>query len=255
MNGARVIVRAVGEFVHEIGQLREPRQVRDEFQAHLRLQTGDDGGEVAVAGAFAVTVDRPLHLHRSGADGGQRVGHAQAAIVVRVDAERQSIKSLLGERVTSGGERNKNLLGHAPAVGVAEHEDFCPAFPCGAQGIQRVDGVGLVPVEEMFGVVDDLAAVAALRCSDGVRDHLDVFLQSDVQDLLDVQIPAFAEDGDHRRLRRRAVGRPADHFPPANLRGACCRRRRALRGGRCRSLAASKKAASFGLDPGQPPSM
>ena len=56
----------------------------------LTCKQGMTRGEVAVAGAFAVAVDRALHLHRAGAHGGQRVGHAEAAVVVRVDAERRA---------------------------------------------------------------------------------------------------------------------------------------------------------------------
>jgi hypothetical protein len=49
-------------------------------------EIGDDGGEVAVAGAFAVAVDGALDLGGAG-EGGQGVGHAQADVVVGVDAQ------------------------------------------------------------------------------------------------------------------------------------------------------------------------
>ncbi len=45
------------------------------------------GDEVAVAGAFAVAVDRALDLQRAGLDARERIGDAEAAIVVGVDAE------------------------------------------------------------------------------------------------------------------------------------------------------------------------
>jgi hypothetical protein len=47
---------------------------------------GNDAGQVAIAGAFAVTVDGALHVRRAGFKRRQRVGHAQADVVVRVDA-------------------------------------------------------------------------------------------------------------------------------------------------------------------------
>ena len=55
--------------------------------AHLELEIGDAGDEVAVAGALAVAVDRALDLQRAGLDARERVGDAEAAVVVGVDAE------------------------------------------------------------------------------------------------------------------------------------------------------------------------
>ena len=54
---------------------------------NLKCKQRDDAGQIAVAGAFAVAVDGALHLGGAGFDAGQGVGHAQAAIVVRVDAD------------------------------------------------------------------------------------------------------------------------------------------------------------------------
>ena len=51
------------------------------------MQQRDDAGQIAVAGALAVAVDGALHLRRAGLDARQAVGHAQAAIVMRVDAD------------------------------------------------------------------------------------------------------------------------------------------------------------------------
>ena len=54
---------------------------------HLEREVGDDAGEVAVAGALAVAVDRALDVGRARLDRRQRVGHAQPDVVVGVDAE------------------------------------------------------------------------------------------------------------------------------------------------------------------------
>ena len=47
----------------------------------------DDAGQIAIAGAFAVTVDGALHMNRAGFERRQGVGHAEADVVVRVDAD------------------------------------------------------------------------------------------------------------------------------------------------------------------------
>ena len=143
------IVRAVRQFVDEKRHLRQGGEVRDDFQAHLGLQTGDERGEVAVARAFAVAVDRALHLHRPGAHGGQRVGDAEAAVVVRVDAQRGGGK--VGRR---GAEDRFDLVGQAAAVGIAEDDQVRAAVAGGGQRGERVVGIVLVTVEEVFGVVD-----------------------------------------------------------------------------------------------------
>src|SRR5659263_679348 len=55
------------------------------------------------------------------------------------------------------------------------------------------------PVEEMLGVIEDLAALACEE-TNGALDHLQIFLKTHPQHLLSVQFPALADDGDHRRI-------------------------------------------------------
>ena len=53
----------------------------------LKCNDRDDAGEIAIAGAFAVAVDRALHVRGAGFEPGERIGHAEADVVVRVDAD------------------------------------------------------------------------------------------------------------------------------------------------------------------------
>ena len=53
-----------------------------------------------------------------------------------------------------------------------------------------------VAIEEMFGVVDHLSLVLA-KPVDGIMDHREVFGKGGPEDLGDLHIPAFAEDGDY----------------------------------------------------------
>ena len=73
----------------------------------------DDAGEVAVAGAFAVTVDGALHMHGAGVQRGQGVGHAHAAVVVGVDAQ-AAVQPAEG-----GAGDGGDFGGQAAAVGIA----------------------------------------------------------------------------------------------------------------------------------------
>ncbi len=80
----------VGHLADIQGKLRELRMLffRHAHKAHLELQVGNHLDQVAVARPLPVAVDGPLHVHGSFLDGRQRVGHRQARIVVRVDADR-----------------------------------------------------------------------------------------------------------------------------------------------------------------------
>ena len=57
---------------------------------HFELQVGDNRNQIAVAATFAKAVDDALHLRRAGLHGGQRIGDAQFAIVVGVNADRNA---------------------------------------------------------------------------------------------------------------------------------------------------------------------
>ena len=71
------------------GVSRSSRSARDRLDPHLQREVRDDRGEVAVAGALAVAVDRALHLDRAAAHAGERVGHAGAGVVVEVHRDRR----------------------------------------------------------------------------------------------------------------------------------------------------------------------
>src|SRR5207248_9538664 len=55
-----------------------------------------------------------------------------------------------------------------------------------------------IAVEEVFGVIDNFTAVL-LEIADGFGDDVEVFLLGDTEGAADVQVPAFAEDGDDGR--------------------------------------------------------
>ena len=75
---------------------------REHFVALLlEGQIGDDGDQIGVAAALAEAVDRALHLHGPGVDGGQRIGHGQLAVVVAMDADRH----IDGRRARRGSVR------------------------------------------------------------------------------------------------------------------------------------------------------
>ena len=80
----------------QIGQLGDEARHRgqvlqilaaDGGVAELQLQIGDDRNQIGVAAALAVAVHAALHVRAAGFDGGDRVGHRDVGVVVRVDAE------------------------------------------------------------------------------------------------------------------------------------------------------------------------
>ena len=85
--GLAGVGRDVGDLADRVadpGRLGEAMSV-DDLQSLLELEVGDDGDEVGIAGALAVTVDRSLDMSGTGIDGRHRVGDRAAGVVVAVD--------------------------------------------------------------------------------------------------------------------------------------------------------------------------
>ena len=115
-------------------------------------QIGYHRDQVGIAAAFAETIDGSLNLHRAGIDGGQGVGHGQIAVVVGVNAHRH------GQGGDGGPGDFGNFLGHCAAIGVAKHDQTRAGLGGGLDSFQCIFGIGLVPVEKMFGVENHIAA-------------------------------------------------------------------------------------------------
>ena len=147
-----VIVRAqVRDFCHEMREVIELREsaLRYALQPELELDVRQDRAEVGIAAAFAIAVDRPLHVSRTCSNRCNGVGHATFAVVVRVDSDAGVGKS--------GAKRADDLVdlpGHRAAVGIAQDERFGARLLRRPQRLEGILRVGLVPVEEVLGVVD-----------------------------------------------------------------------------------------------------
>ncbi len=74
-----------------------------------------------------------------------------------------------------------------------------PAPRAARSGRERVVAIGLVAIEEVLGVVDDLASAIDDE-ADRIGDHVEVLGRRRAEDLGDVQQPALAEDRDDRRF-------------------------------------------------------
>ena len=128
----------------------------------------------------------PCTCTAPGFDGRQRVGDADAGIVVRVDADGafHLLHHFAGDAA--------HFARHRTAVRVAQHHDVGPGILRGLERGQRVPRVILVPVEEMFGVVNDFLAVL-LEEADRVTDHRQVFLGRRADHFAHVQRPRLAD--------------------------------------------------------------
>ena len=87
--------------------------------------------------------------------------------------------------------------GQGAAVGIAQHQKVGSAFNGSVQGFQSVVGVFLITVEKMLGIVDNFE-IAVFQKIDAFPNHGEVFFQTVIHDLLDMQVPGFAENGDRR---------------------------------------------------------
>ena len=121
----------VGRVVDVAGDLREVNQLAG--QEHLVIgildrQVGYDAAEVGIAAPLTQTVDRALNLAHPVPYRGQRVGHGQLAVVVRVNAERNS--DLTRDFLDGLGD----LFGKRAAIGVAKHDPGGPGIGGSPQG-------------------------------------------------------------------------------------------------------------------------
>jgi len=174
---------------------------RHHLQAHLELEVGQDGNEVGVPAPLPDPVHGSLHLGRPRPHGGQRIRDGGSGVVVGVDAQTRSRESACDpahDLLDLPGER------HSP-VGLAQDQPIGAALHRRSQRGEGVFGVRLPAVEEMLGVVDHLAA-RVLEVGQRVPDHGEIFLAAHAQDLVHMQIPALAEDGDHGTTRLQQTG-------------------------------------------------
>ena len=194
--GGESVERQVGQLGDEAGCGRDLLElvVFDDAQAHLELEIGDDRGKIGIAAALAVAVETALHLLDARADRGQRVGHGQIAIVVRVDAEFR-----VGYDFPDGLDRFDHLVSHRAAVGVAEDQVLRAGSKGGADHVEGVVGVLLVAVEEVLGVEVNLASDRG-HVLDRFAHHREVFLARGVEHGLDLRGDRFADESDDRRL-------------------------------------------------------
>ena len=189
----------VGQFVDEVAEVGQVGKLlrRHEVVAHFELHVGDDANQVGVAAALAVAVDGALYVGTTVSDRLQRVCNASVAVVVGVDAEGDAsgARQYLIDCV--------HYLGYFPgecaAVGVTEDDAVGAAGNCPFEGSQRVFGVLLVAVEEMLGIVNHFASVAG-EIGYGLANHAQILCGRRLKDVAHVQIPAFAEEGDNRRV-------------------------------------------------------
>ena len=225
----------------------QPTEIAHQRQAAFQLQERDDRGEVAVPDPLAVAVHRPLHLHGAGLHGRQGVGHAQPAVIVGMGAD----------RTADGGHRGPRRLGHklrqASAIRVAQHDDLGPRTGGGPDGFQRILRILPVAVEEVLGIVKNPPSLRFEKChgvaiiakfSSSVTPKTSVTCSGHV-------LPTTVTTGVCASSSWRTCASSSTFTPPRRVMPKA-----AIWAFFHRRLAASvKKAASFGFDPGHPPSM
>ena len=188
--GRLLVGRAVQELVEgarDVGEALQALGIDAGLEAlgemRLQHQGGDDGDEVGIAAALADAVERALDVAHAGIDGCQRIGDRMLGVVMSVDAEvatRHVGRDVADDGAHFGRQR--------AAIGVAQHH------PAGASLVsllgagQRIGGIGLEAVEEMFAVDQDFLA-GGLRGLDRLADGLEVLLVGAAQRHAHVIVP------------------------------------------------------------------
>ncbi len=185
----------VERHVHELGDVVGHRResfeavARDRLDPHLQREVGDDRREVAVPGAFAVPVDRPLHLHRATEHAGERVRDPTTGVVVQVHPDRGV--DVLDDRT----DRVFDLVRERTAVGVAQHEAVGARERRSLEHPEAELGVRPVAVEEVLGIEEHGEAVG-LEVLDRIGDHRDTFVERGLERFEHVVVPALPDDAD-----------------------------------------------------------
>ncbi len=173
---------------------------RDELGFAAQLHAAHDGGEVDVAATLAGADEGALHLHGAGENGGARVGHAQAAIGVTMEAEmslRMAARQLcedvrhLFRAGAPGGVADDDaagLLAYAKFRDLAEVVEA--ALPKGRIAKGAVFAASAGGVHGVFQVDEDFEAVI-LKALDGFRRHAQVLFRGGFEGTLDIQEPRF----------------------------------------------------------------
>ncbi len=136
--------------------------------------------------------------------GSQRVGRRHVAVIVAVDADRHL------ERTAGRFDPDRNPLGQAAAVGVAQHDNLRARLLGRLNGLQGELGIEPMAVEEMFGIVDHAAPLGPQE-GDRVADHGEVFFLAHREHVADVEIPTLADER-HHLCAGVAEGQHADVF-------------------------------------------
>ena len=151
---------------------------------------------MGVAAAFAEAVQRALDLAGARQDGGKAACDRRFGVVVGVDAEALARDA----RGDDFGGDTADVVGERAAVGVAEDDPTGTGVMGGAQAGEGVIGIGLVAVEEMFGIEERLAPLGhAMR--DGGADVVEVLVERDAERIGDVKIMGLADKTDGGRAR------------------------------------------------------
>ena len=137
------------------GVSRSRRSARDRLDPHLQREVRDDRGEVAVAGALAVAVDRALHLDRAAAHAGERVGHAGAGVVVEVHRDADVAAEVVDDLARRSA---RPRAGSVPPFVSHSTSRVAPACGRALEHAQAELGVAPVAVEEVLGVEEHARA-------------------------------------------------------------------------------------------------
>ena len=199
---AHVGLLRIERHVHHLGDVvgdrREPFEalLGDRTHAHLQRQVRDGRREVAVARAFAVAVDRALHVGGAAPYARERVGDAAAGVVVGVHAD----PHVVAEVAHDLGHDGLDLVRERAAVGVAEHQRARALLDGRLEHAQAELGVALVAVEEVLGVEEHPKTGVAQEL-DGVVGHGHALVEGGLERVAHVVVPAFPDDAHGGRAR------------------------------------------------------
>ena len=157
----------------------------------LQLQRRDDRHQIGVAAALAEAVQRALDLARAGAHRRERVRHRLLGVIVGVDADMVARARAL----TTSPHDALDLVRQRAAIGVAQHHPARAGLVGRPGAGERIVRIGLVAVEEVLAVDQDLAALLPCR-RHAVADRGEVLLVGGLERDAHVIVPRLRHEAD-----------------------------------------------------------
>ncbi len=156
----------IGNFAHKPREFRQlPHALfRNASGTQFKMKIPHNTYEIHISTAFSIAVYGTLHHTCPPLNRHQGICQRQTAVIMCVDSQ---LCLMAGSDLFHDGA---HLMGHATAIGIAQHDKISAPRFSGPDGFKGVFGIILVSVKKMFRIENNLAVLLFQVCY-RVFDH------------------------------------------------------------------------------------